>query len=118
MAFKDKVKAVVAARVDAATLTGGGTYDVFNPGGLVAACFYLRFVNDSNLTVEISYDGARTHDIVLADSQHDINFQSNARPSNNVANMPKGTVVYILGDPDAQTAGYIYLIGYYYENQD
>lgn len=116
MAFKDKVKAVAAARFDAAALTGG--YDVFNPGGLSEACFYLRFVNESDVLVEISYDGSHTHDIVADGTSHDLNFQTNARPSNYVGAIPKGTVLYILGDIKQQPSGYIYLIGYYSDTQN
>ena len=111
MAFKDNVRAVVAQRYDASAATGG--YEIFNTGGLSHACFYVKIVNDSNAPIEISYDGANTHDVVRSDSDAVLNLQTNSRLDNSVAYMPKGTLLHILIDLKYNPTGYVYLIGYY-----
>lgn len=110
MAVNSRVKAVTAARIDSAALTGG--YDLLNPGGLTHPCFLIRIVNDADVDVEISYDAVRTHDYIRAGSDLIYNFQANSQQSGKMAFFEVGKRVYVLG---AAGNGYIYLVGYYQE---
>ena len=105
-----RVKAITAQRFDSAALTGG--YDLFNAGGLSHPCFLIRIVNESNVLVEVSYDGVHTHDIVPDGESITLNFQTNSRQSGKLALWEKGKLLWLLG-VSQQPAGYIYLIGYY-----
>jgi hypothetical protein len=113
MTVNSRVKAVTAARFNTAALTGG--YDLINLGGLSHACFLIRILNRSNVSLEISYDAVHTHDFIPADSSMELNFQTNSQPSNYVALMRKGQLVYVLNPNQGAGVGYIYLIGYYQE---
>jgi len=108
--MKDFVKAIAAAEFDAANLTGG--YDQLWAAGLPQACFLVRVVNLSNTTVELSYDGIDTHEIVPADTDFELNFQAGSQPNGRSALLAKGSRVSLLGQAGQ---GYIYFIGYYQE---
>jgi hypothetical protein len=107
MALTSAVKAINLSSLDAAGLTGG--YDVIN-AGLSHSCFKLRFINDSNVAVGISFDGVNTHDYIRSASDFTLDFQNNAGPSGYRAMMAKGTKVYLIG---VAGKGLIYLSGYY-----
>ncbi len=74
------------------------------------ACFMLRFTNESNVDVFISFDGVNPHEIVASSTNITLSFQSNALPNNEVALVKKGTQFYVQG---ITGAGYIYLSGFY-----
>jgi hypothetical protein len=86
------------------------TYQAINSSGLGQACFFLRIVNDSNQDITVSFDGSSDHEFVQAGTIFELNCQSNHRPASGVANMAKGTKVYVKG---SSGTGLIYLSGYY-----
>ena len=105
---KDFVLAQEIALKDSATLTGG--YDTYTI--LMQPCFMLRFINNSNTTVEVSYDGIHTHEIVRANSDVDLPGQVNSQPNNQFALFRRGMQIWLLG---AAGIGNIYMAGYYQE---
>ena len=114
MAVRSYVKAVTAARFNTAAVTGG--YDLINPGGLSHACFLIRLINNSNISVEVSYDGVHTQEFSHTEREIELNFQTNNQNfAGAVALMPKGQKVYVLNPNQGAGVGYIYLIGYYQE---
>jgi hypothetical protein len=64
--------------------------------------------------VGISYNGTDVNDVVRASSDFTLNFQTNSQPSNFVALMKKGTVIYVKGA--AAGVGLIYMTAYYQQN--
>ena len=108
MGVKNRVTAVPAGAIDTAVLDG--SYEQLNAGGLPEACFLLRVINDSDIGLEISYDGTTQHDFVSAKSVAYLPAQSNSQPNNNVALFPKGLVVWVNG---TDGTGVVYLAGYY-----
>ena len=108
MALKNFVKAAELSLLGAAALEG----DEFKPvnGTLPAGCFFVRFINDSDSDVTISYDGETDHDYLRAGETLEIYTQNNALPSGNVALFKTGTVPYLKGDPGTGT---IYFSAYY-----
>ena len=76
--------------------------------------FYIRIVNLSKLPIDISYDTAANpnkvrHDYLMADESLAINFQANNQLPGKIANMARGTSIYIRGTPGA---GSIVFTGY------
>lgn len=114
MSVNSRVLATVASRFDTATLVGGA-YSLLNPGGLTHPCFMIRIVNDSTITIEISYNGTATHDIVRSGGQYELNFQTNSQVPGKRAFFEAGKLVYLYGDVKLAPKGYVYLIGYYQE---
>ena len=104
----DIVKAITMSSFNSATLNGA--YQVLS-AELPEACFLVRFINDSDVPVTISYDGISAHDFLLANSAFTLNLQANNRPGNNKSLLKKGTKVYIKGA--LAGTGYIFLAGYY-----
>lgn len=87
------------------------TFTDINPDGLPRACFLLRIINDSNISIAVSYDGGTTvHDLVPANSVLQIPGQSNSNKNTN-ANFPQGMVVSVSGNMGG--TGEIGLAGYY-----
>lgn len=109
MAIANTVAAIERADFNTNTLTGG--YDLVYDG-LPQAIFMLRIVNESNRDLSISYDGTTDNDFVLANSTTQLSFQTNSRPGNKIAQLPKGTDIYVKGT--AGGTGFVYIIGYYH----
>jgi hypothetical protein len=93
MSVKDAVRSITFDHFDATTLTDA--YQLVSTAGLSAPCFFIRIINASNAFILISYDGAFDHDCVQLGSTLDINFQTNSRPSNWVANMQQGQKIWL-----------------------
>jgi len=108
---KSFVKAIVFTDVDASTFGAG--FVPINPNGLEEACFLIRIINASNVTVSISYDGVVAHDILLPNNTLQLDFQSNSSPNGHIAWLRKGTVVY--ADSALAGVGAVVLVGYYQE---
>ena len=108
MPVKNTIKAIALASFD--TNSSDGTYKLVNTGGTTQACFWLRLVNNSNKDITVSYDGTNDHDFVPAGKEFNLMGQTNAQPSNFVANIPLGFKVYI---KNVQGTGLFYLSGYY-----
>lgn len=113
MAVRNSVSAIAMGSINSAGFTGA--YQLISAaGGLPQACFLLRFVNDSDRIVTISYDGATDNDIIPIDAHFELNPQSNSQPNNFICLFPKGQKVYVKGA--AGGTGLIYLAGYYQAN--
>ena len=109
---KDSIKPLLIASINSTTLLIG-TYAVVNTDGLDGPCFMIRMTNAASGTVFISYDGVNDHDILLAGEVLQLDFQTNSRPGNKVAQLAKGTKVYLRGTAGT---GFIYLSGWYQES--
>ncbi len=105
------ISAIQLTEVNANTLGLG--FVPINDDGLDQACFLIRIVNASNVTVTISYDGVTGGDILLPDETLQLDLQANSSPNGFIAYLRKGTIVYV----DAVNAGvgFIFLAGYYQE---
>lgn len=108
MAVKNIVLPITLTSIDSATVTG--SYQAINSSGLPKACFLLRITNASNKDVTVSFDGSTDQEYVVAGTSLPLNFQTNAQPNTNIANMAQGTKVYVKG---AAGTGSIFLSGYY-----
>jgi hypothetical protein len=109
MAYKNKVLPIPLSSIDSATFTGA--YQLLSPAaGLARPAIMLHIVNNSNVSITISYDGVVDHDFLLATDDLDWNFQSNASPQNFAAALAQGTKIYVKG---AAGVGLVYLSGWY-----
>lgn len=109
MAFVNKATPIALSSIDSATFTGA--YQLLSAtAGLPQACTQLHIVNNSNVSVTISYDGVNDHDFLLAASDRQLYFEANALPNALVACLAKGTKVYVKG---AAGVGLVYLSGWY-----
>lgn len=106
---KNMIRSIELTSIDSATFTGN--YQAINTDGLEEACTLIRFVNDSNRDVIISYDGLTPHDYLRATDSLTLNFQANNQPSGLVSMLKQGTIVYVSGT--AGGTGSVYLAGYY-----
>ncbi len=102
------IKVIPLTSINSAAFTGA--YQVVNTNGTANACILIRIINDSNVDVTVSYDGATDHDFVPAGTQNVLQFQANAQPTGNAALLAKGTKVYVKG---AAGVGLVYLAGYF-----
>lgn len=100
--------------VDSATFINNNFF-VINAAGLTHPCFLLRIINNSNITILISYDGVNNHDILPPNDTLQLDFQTNSQPSGHMALLRKGTVIYAKRSAGAAGVGIIYLCGYYQE---
>jgi len=96
--------------IDSATFTGA--LQAINPAGNAEACVILRIINDSDVDIEISFDGITDHDFLGAGETLQLDFQTNSLPNGNVGVLKKGTVVWVASTTGAGT-GLVYLAGYY-----
>lgn len=109
MAYKNKVLPIPLTSIDSATFTGA--YQLLSgAGGITNPCIMLHIANNANVSVTISYDGVNDHDFLLANSQRELNFQTNANAQNWAASLAQGTKVYVKG---AAGLGSVYLSGFY-----
>src|SRR6267142_6096371 len=109
MAYQNKVLPIPLTSIDSSTFTGA--YQLLSgAGGITHACIMLHIANNSNVSVTISYDGTNDHDFLLANSQRELDFQTNANPQNYAASLAQGTKVYVKG---AAGVGSVYLSGFY-----
>lgn len=109
MALKNSVSAVELFGI-ASTIVDADTYESINSLGLPFPCFLVRIINNSDEDVTVSYDGVTDHDFVPKNTTLQLPLQTNSQPNNNVALMPKGTIVYVKGTAGT---GDIYLAAYY-----
>jgi hypothetical protein len=110
MAVKNTVHALNVAAVDAATFTGA-FQPITLPAGLAHPCFWIRIINNSSKDIFISYDGHNVHDFLGSERDLMLMTQANSQPGSGIALMPKGQMIYILGDVGG--TGDVYLTGYY-----
>ena len=107
MSSKNAIKSLERTSLDVSTLTGD--YVAINAAGLGEACFAIRLVNDSDLNLDISFDGVTNHDYIKDGESINVVVPPD---TGNKVNFPKGSIVYVSGD-GAQSTGVIYLSAYY-----
>jgi len=106
MSYKLKGESLVT--FDSATLSGG--YDKISQFSNPIIKF--RVNNESNTSVEISYDGISSQDYVLSNDSLDIDLNTLDRKSD-MTFIPKGTSIYFKG---VAGIGNIYITAYYLDN--
>jgi len=104
-----RLAALTLSSFDAGTLT-----NAYQPviAGISNECTIIRIINNSDVSIMISYDGVNDHDVILKDNDIVYNYQFNNQLPDTVAKAQKGMrifVKYILG---AAKRGNIYLTGY------
>ena len=108
MALKNIINAVELFYIGSNVIED--TYQSINSAGLPYACFLVRIINNSDEDVTVSYDGSTDHDFVPKNTTLQLPLQTNSQPSNYVALMAKGTIVYVKGTAGT---GDVYLAAYY-----
>lgn len=108
MAAKNIVLPILLSSFD--TLTLDVPFQLIT-AGLPASCTILRFINNSDRDITISYDGVTAHEFLPLESELTLNFQSNSQPSGLVSCMPARTKIYASGL--TLGTGFLYLAGYY-----
>lgn len=109
MAVRNSISAIALAAVNANTFNG--TYQLV--GGIPHACFMLRFINNTNEDVLISYDGVTDNDVIVHGTTAQIESQTNSQPNNFTCLFPKGMQIWVKA---ANGAGEFYIAGYYQQN--
>jgi hypothetical protein len=102
--YQNVIMPILRVGFDTAGL--GLPYVAINPLGLPESCFKVIIVNDSNVGVTISYDGANAADYIRADSDRVIECVSDEYVWS-----AKGQKYYISGA--GAGVGYVYVVGYY-----
>jgi len=103
----NRVAAIPMTIYDASGLKGA--WEVVHPG-LPEQLIYIRYYNDSDIVIKVSYDGSTAHDILIDGTNHTVNFQTNSEQTNRMCVLAKGTKIYMYG---AQGTGNVYIVGYY-----
>ena len=106
----NSVQVVNLSTFDSATLTGA--YQAINGSGLSDDVKILRIINDSDVSITISYDGVTDADVILTKTAETFEFQANAREvpeSGGTLYARKGQIIYAKG---AAGTGNIYAGGY------
>ena len=109
MALKNSINAVELFFI-ASVVMEEDTYESINSQGLPFPCFLIRIINNSDEDVTVSYDGSTDQDFVPKNTVLQLPVQTNSQPSNHVALIPKGTIVYVKGTAGT---GDVYLAAYY-----
>lgn len=113
MALNNSAHPIPLSSIDSATLIAN--YQLISAAaGIPNPVFFLKIVNNSNVPVTVSYDGVNDHDVVRANTDAPINYQSNNQPQNHVALLPQFTKVYVKGNAGI---GLVYLSGWSNQTQ-
>ena len=114
MPAKDAVWSLDLDHFDASTLTYN--YQLVSDTGLSAPCFLFRIINSSTAFIVISYDGVSDHECLPAGETLNVDFQTNSRPANWVANFKKGQKIWLKMwkeyPPPKPLTGMIYITGF------
>lgn len=113
MSFKNLIKPIPLETLDTTGLGGG--YVIINAGGLPQSCIKVIITNNSNISVDISWDGANPHDFLVAGEYRELSFLATDATGLRTPEIKKGQVFYASA-PNAGV-GYIVLTGYYLETQ-
>lgn len=105
---KNNIQAITMTSINTNTLSG--SFLPINSAGLPEPCVLIRIINDSDTDMTVSYDGTNDHDYVRTGSTLELNLQTNSLPNGNVAQLARGTIVYVKA---AAGTGLVYLAGYY-----
>jgi hypothetical protein len=109
MAYQNKVLPITLSSINSATFTGA--YQLLSAAaGLPHSCTQLHIANNADVSITISYDGVNDHDFLLAATDRQLYFQSNALPQGYAASLAQGTKVYVKGSAGT---GLVYLSGWY-----
>lgn len=108
MSLKNKISAVELFFI--ASTVMDDDYQSINSLGLPYPCFLVRVINNSSEDVTVSYDGVTDNDFIPTGDTLQLPLQTNSQPSNYVALMAKGTIVYVKGTAGT---GDVYLAAYY-----
>ncbi len=109
MSVKNSVQPIPLSSIDSATLIAN--YQLLSAAaGIPNPVFYIKIVNNSNVPVTVSYDGTNDHDVVRANTDASINFQTNNQPTNQNALLPQFTKVYVKGNAGV---GLVYLSAWF-----
>lgn len=76
----------------------------------------LRVVNNSNVTVIISFDGSHDHDLIPSDTEFQLPAGALAFSSNYSCAIAANTPVYIKGTAGMGNSGSVSISGYYQPN--
>ena len=95
---------------DVSTITTD--FQLVSDVGLSAPCSFLKIVNDSNVSIIISFNGINEHDYVILGKDTDIPCQTNSRGKNNKALLPKGIKIWVKGVDPKLPIGMIYFLGF------
>lgn len=98
MRLTNKVQPLIAKQLTA-PWTGAWQelYNFTTHNGFDRPIFVLRIVNDSSVTLAVSYDGAIAYDVVPAHDHIQIYFQNNALQNFEPCYLPQGSKVYVQG---------------------
>ena len=102
--FPDTIRSADSAVFD-------GTFQVLG-SSLTHASPLMKFVNDSNVLVTISWDDLNAHDILPAGSFALYDFSSDAGTVRGLF-AAKGTQFYVKGTAGGTNAGLVYLVVFY-----
>ena len=109
MAGTNRIGAIPVAAFNTAGLDN--TYQLIDQG-LPQACCILRFINESNVDVAISFDGVHTHDVILTRTTVQLDIQANSQPNNYTSLFPAGTQIWVTESTGAGV-GFFSVAGYY-----
>ena len=111
MSTIDRIKPIPLVTFNSLTLTGD--YKPLNPDGLPYACSYIKIRNFSDYNIDISYVDEQTHEYlpILGEVEHYL--QKGARPTNNIAMLKQGSIIYVKRASGGLKGGSIYLSGWY-----
>lgn len=108
---KDFVVPLGLDHFDVTTITTN--FQLVAETGLIAPCSALSLINDSNVTIIISFNGVDAHDCVIKLTALDILPQINSRLGNNVSLFAKGTKIWVKGyDLGKFPMGMFYISGF------
>lgn len=106
---KNYVLPIPLTSINSATFTGA--YQLLSGAlGLTQPAFLIKILNNSNVPITISFDGVNDHDFLPAGGISQLNFQTNAQPTNWAALLARGTKIYVKGGAGI---GSIFLSGWY-----
>jgi hypothetical protein len=105
-------------RIKAITLLSKSTADMGElvlVGTLLSPCGFLRFTNNCDSLIAVSYDGTNTHEVVLPNSSIDVYAQNIRQPSNEASFFPVGMPIWGIVS-GGEVAGSFSVAGYYQSN--
>lgn len=79
---------------------------------LLYACPLLKFVNNSNVLVSLSWDGVNTHDILPATSFALYDFSSDAGSTRGLY-ASQGVQFWVSGSASVSNSGLVYLVAFH-----
>lgn len=106
----NKLKPLPLMSFDVSTFTG--SYQIIG-SGLSQPVVLIKFINDSNRDVTISWDGSTDHDFLPANSVAVLDVNTNRQQVSNLANIAADTAFFVKGS--AAGSGNFYIVSFYLE---